>query len=158
MNIMYMTLKAIKHIHKKGIYHRDIKPENILIDSRQEKLKIIDFGLARNVTETYESKNIIAGTSLYMPPEVDEGRGSNESYSPAGDIFVLGNMMYYLFSGILPFDGSDVEENVCEDFVSFPDDLWMNVDVDGRFLISEMLKKKPHKRITAEKALNHDFF
>jgi casein kinase II subunit alpha len=74
-NIIYMLLVAFKHFHKKGLYHRDIKPDNILIDSRSKKLKIIDFGLSRNVNDKYEDNNIIAGTLNFIAPEVYESKG-----------------------------------------------------------------------------------
>lgn len=43
---MYLLLKALGQIHSKGIMHRDIKPGNILINHKERKLYIIDFGLS----------------------------------------------------------------------------------------------------------------
>ena len=47
--IMRKLLESCIHIHKKGIIHRDIKPDNILINQTTGELKLIDFGLAKNL-------------------------------------------------------------------------------------------------------------
>ncbi|HON44257.1 MAG TPA: protein kinase, partial [Planctomycetota bacterium] len=57
--------------HKKMILHRDLKPSNILISNEDHKVKIIDFGLARQVSceEEITKEGIIIGTPGYIPPE-----------------------------------------------------------------------------------------
>jgi serine/threonine protein kinase len=61
---MYMLMQACNHIHKNGVVHRDLKPENILIDTKTMELKIIDFGLSKNLGADNENnlKNLFIGT------------------------------------------------------------------------------------------------
>ena len=44
---MYLLLKSIAYIHKKGIFHRDIKPENVLITG--DVIKLADFGSCKGI-------------------------------------------------------------------------------------------------------------
>jgi serine/threonine protein kinase len=69
-SIMYKLVQACNHIHKNGIVHRDLKPENILLDVKEDKLKIIDFGLAKVDVSTVGEKKLMVGTPYYMAPEI----------------------------------------------------------------------------------------
>jgi len=44
---MYQTIKALDHMHRRGIFHRDIKPENILV--KEDRIKLADFGSCRGI-------------------------------------------------------------------------------------------------------------
>ena len=50
---MYELLKALDFSHSHGIMHRDVKPHNVMIDHKNRKLRLIDWGLA----EFYHAKN-----------------------------------------------------------------------------------------------------
>ena len=92
--------EALKTAHEAGITHRDIKPENILV--RQDGyVKLVDFGLARNVLEAPEQAGSegFAGTMRYMSPEQFRGEPS----SAASDIFSLGLVMWEMTTGVHPF-------------------------------------------------------
>ncbi len=92
--------KALQASHNKGIIHKDIKPPNILIESGNNLVKVVDFGLARGedmmkVTST----GLLVGTPNYISPE--QARGSDIDLRC--DIYSLGVVMYEMFTGHLPF-------------------------------------------------------
>lgn len=46
-SFLYQILRGIAYCHSHRVLHRDLKPQNLLIDRRNNLLKLADFGLAR---------------------------------------------------------------------------------------------------------------
>src|SRR5579863_7925967 len=92
--------------HEQGIVHRDLKPENIFI-TRNERLKILDFGLAKlrrpqGLAETLDGVTVaetttgqVLGTVGYMSPEQVRGEAADHR----SDIFSFGSILYEMLSG-----------------------------------------------------------
>lgn len=92
--IIVGMINGVEFIHSCNILHRDLKSANILIDGEM-KSKIADFGLACKESES----NGIAGTLLYMPPELlDYSGGSNSKMT---DVYSLGCPINEVISGNL---------------------------------------------------------
>lgn len=85
--------EGLRAAHEKKIVHRDIKPENIMLTA-DYKVKIADFGLAKHMTPSSPGTSR-AGTPLYMAPEIWHG----EEYDERVDIFSLGVLCYYVWTG-----------------------------------------------------------
>ena len=83
--------------------HRDIKPENILI-TKSGVVKIADFGLAKQMTQSKYYTEKEAGTWNYMAVELMY----NERYTKTADIWSLGVMLYELCALKPPFDGPSI--------------------------------------------------
>lgn len=95
---MLQALEILGYLHERGLLHRDVKPANLIRDSRNGRLKLVDFGLARSfeVGETFMTQTLV-GTSGYAPPEQLAGRAE-----PASDLYALGATMLHLLTGVSP--------------------------------------------------------
>jgi len=108
INILNQIAYGLDEIHSKGIIHRDINPKNILIDNSQkdEKVKLLDFGIAKLTRESDEdylqtitSTSAIVGTVYYMSPE----QCGNKELNHRTDIYSLGITIYEMLAGSPPF-------------------------------------------------------
>ena len=102
--LMEKLLKAIIHCNSGNIAHRDIKPENIMYDKENE-VKLIDFGLAKQTNKKNQNMHTVAGTPYFIAPEVLSG-----DYGKECDIWSFGIVLYLVLSATYPFDGSSRAE------------------------------------------------
>lgn len=110
--LLVQLCKALQAAHNRGIIHRDIKPNNMMImgsGSSKEKLKVLDFGLAKLAAAPHltledlkgQNRSIRAvGTPEYMNPEQMRG---NEVDNRA-DFYSVGVLLYEMLTGKRPFD------------------------------------------------------
>ncbi|MBU0639190.1 MAG: serine/threonine protein kinase [Planctomycetes bacterium] len=97
---------GVAALHEAQIVHRDLKPANILFD-RDGQAYVCDFGLAcefRFGARAVGSEKI-AGSPLYMSPEMFEG-----VISPQSDVYALGVMLFEMLAGRPPFSADTIEE------------------------------------------------
>jgi serine/threonine-protein kinase len=95
--------EAVAAVHAAGLLHRDIKAQNVMLaDSGRPVL--MDFGTGRELAET--SASDLAGTPLYLAPEIFAGREATVQ----SDLYSLGVLLYHLVTGSFPVVGRSVSE------------------------------------------------
>jgi beta-lactam-binding protein with PASTA domain/tRNA A-37 threonylcarbamoyl transferase component Bud32 len=97
------VLDALSYSHRSGIIHRDIKPANVML-TPQGTVKVMDFGIARAISETATSMTqtaAVIGTAQYLSPE--QARG--ETVDARSDIYSAGCLLFELLVGRPPFVG-----------------------------------------------------
>lgn len=87
-------LSALAAIHAAGIVHRDLKPENLLIDATG-RLRLLDFGIAKDQESPLTEPGMILGTVSYMAPE--QARG--EQATPQSDVYAVGAIVFRVLTG-----------------------------------------------------------
>lgn len=100
ISISIQMVTGIQAAHNKHIVHRDIKPQNIII-SKEGKVKVTDFGIARATTSTNTISSTVMGSVHYTSPEQARGGIVDEK----SDIYSAGITMYEMVTGHVPFDG-----------------------------------------------------
>lgn len=100
ISIAIQMMTGIQAAHNHHIIHRDIKPQNIII-SRDGKVKVTDFGIARATTSTNTISTNVMGSVHYTSPEQARGGVVDEK----SDIYSAGITMFEMITGHVPFDG-----------------------------------------------------
>jgi predicted Ser/Thr protein kinase len=111
INIARQVAGGLAEAHEHGVIHRDLKPENVIVTAKGG-VKILDFGLARQLAAAHDERltrdGTVVGTPAYMAPEQFQGR----DVDAAADVFTFGVMLYELASGTHPFEGGDSESTI----------------------------------------------
>jgi hypothetical protein len=98
---------ALDAAHRAEVLHRDLKPDNVYLVPDPavpsgERVKVLDFGLARIGASRHTMMNTVFGTPRYMSPEQCRSAAQIDHRS---DIYALGCMLFELVTGRTPFDG-----------------------------------------------------
>lgn len=100
IEMMLPLLEALIEIHSQGLIHRDISPDNIMVQ-HNGKLKLMDFGAARDYTESGNKSLTVILKPGYAPPEQYQTHGVQ---GPWTDIYALCATIYKCLTGITPPD------------------------------------------------------
>lgn len=136
----------------------DLKPENLLYLTRaaDSELVLADFGIAKMLENPAEVLTSMAGSFGYAAPEVMLKQG----HGKAVDMWSLGVITYTLLCGYSPFRAenlTDLIEECRTGRIIFHERYWKDVSQDAKDFILTLLQPDPHKRVTSEEALKHQW-
>ena len=100
---------GLQAAHDRHLIHRDLKPSNVLL-AADGTVKVVDFGLARQLASTMTKPTTLLGSVEFMPPEQSL---DPTAVGPAADVYGLGATLFWTLTGQLPFArGRTVAESV----------------------------------------------
>lgn len=142
-------LAALDYSHRHGVVHRDIKPANLLV-TRDGRIKISDFGIARVESSTLTQTGAMLGTPSYMSPEQFRG----EAIDGRSDLFSAGVVLYQLLTNQRPFSGSaaTVMQQVLNHTPAQPSQLNAALPAGFDAVVMRALAKEPRERHASARA------
>ena len=155
----WQIMRGVLYCHCHNLCHRDLKLENLLLDASGDKIKITDFGFAKNMESGCRT---ILGTAVYVAPEVLDG----EAYDGAlADVWSCGVILYTLICGRYPFQeaagtggvGGTPQQNVRLMNVLQKQKYKMTVPCSDSLidLMDGLMEPDPEKRLTTEQVVMH---
>ena len=106
IDVTLQLLDALGAAHARGFVHRDIKPANVfLLRGRDGRLrvKLLDFGIVRQVSRGLTVGRAVMGTPHYMSPEQAKGLPADAR----ADLWSVGAMLFHALAGVPPYDGEN---------------------------------------------------
>jgi len=158
LSLCRQIAEGLEAAHEKGVIHRDLKPANVMITA-EEKVKILDFGLAKalsddmqsidssqspTLTEAMTRPGVILGTAAYMSPEQAKGK----SVDKRADTWAFGCILYECLTGKKAFEGETATETLAAvirgepDWNALPGSTPQNI----RFVLQRCLDKEKKRR------------
>ncbi|MET0790795.1 MAG: protein kinase, partial [Polyangiaceae bacterium] len=162
--LMIEIATAVHYLHRdpvrpdrEPILHRDLKPENILFGAGGQP-RISDFGIAKLATgNIWKHDTHPVGCACYVAPEQVYPTRKRE-LTAAADVYALGAILYELFTGRPPFDGTDAEilYQLKRDEPVPPSQLAPELDRFLEAVVLNALEKDPTRRYRSAAAFAQD--
>jgi serine/threonine-protein kinase ULK/ATG1 len=143
------VLRGFEYMTRRDIMHRDLKPANILI--KDGKLKISDFGFARNLDQGESTilKSIV-GTPLYMSPQIL----NHQRYTNKSDLWSVGLIYYEMLHGCTPWPANS-ELQLINAINTKPLTFDPALSDKSKDFIKRCLRRREEDRMTWEEAFSH---
>jgi hypothetical protein len=109
VKIIKQLASALEYMHTQKYIHRDLKPENLMIDSLNEKLYLIDFGISKDLGKNSNILTRAKGTVYYLAPECFDASDIDQDHSIIStigfevDVWAFGCIVSWMFSNVLPW-------------------------------------------------------
>src|SRR5881398_1947087 len=155
--ILREVAEALAYAHNRNVIHRDIKPDNIIIDEETGRAMVTDFGIARALTDSGDSRltatGMAIGTPAYMSPEQSAGDRAIDGRS---DLYSLGILGYQMLTGEPPFTATSTPAMLVKHISERPipvEQRRADVPPDLARSVMMLLEKDPANRFPTAAAL-----
>jgi serine/threonine protein kinase len=151
LRVLIGVANAVAFAHSRGVLHRDLKPDNVMIGDFGEVL-VLDWGLAVRFRATDSavrapsaaSVEKMAGTPVYMAPEMVEGKGAD--LGPPTDVYLLGGLLHEILTGRPPHAGRKLADVLLAAFESRPPLFPASVPTELQDICRKALAQAPEER------------
>ena len=146
---------ALEAVHRAGYIHRDLCPRNVIV-SKDDVIKLIDFGLVVPNTDPYKKPGNRTGTANYMAPELIKRQATDERI----DIFSYAVTCFEMFTKQLPWDSGDSMESVMQHINTPPKSIKLyapKLDEQVSLTIMKGLEQTPHARWSTVREMVQEF-
>lgn len=150
--IMKALCKGLSYIHREQKLHRDIKAANILL-TNEASVKLADFGVAGQMTNTLRARNTYVGSPFWMAPEVIE----RSTYDQTADIWSVGITCIELLKSKPPYTDKHVYMALDSITRNDPPRLDASFSKNAREFVALCLARNPKDRASADQLVEHAF-
>lgn len=156
LRIARQLCAGLDAVHEVGVLHRDIKPGNIILEPRGNA-KLMDFGIAKHNRASLDPQeyDMVTGTPEYLSPEQLSGKPP----SVRSDIYALGVVFEELFTGGMPFKGTNSMQAAAarldQDPIP-PSHHWPSIPPELDAIILRCLARDPDARYEDAESLYED--
>jgi serine/threonine protein kinase len=150
LSVIADAARGLKEAHRLGVVHRDLKPENIMVRDSDGVVKVLDFGIAKDLHASIAMTRpgIYMGTAGYSAPEQIRG----DAVDARTDVFSLGAILYELITGKVAFEAKRTSEILRRTVKGEPVPVVRHntgVSENVTVLIDSMMRKNPAKRLAS---------